>query len=200
MTANQVFLAFNSKALGDAAFQPLPLLAGGIGQLLSSNPQPSRSLQACLDDLLGVVYSLMYAKHYAFDDRPQPLAPANMDSVIVRAKDMAGRKLRMDGKWAAGFYFNNALFRTSGVYHRVLKILTRNELTEKNVGELRPIVEKAYEQRKGSPWQNAHVRALHKEVISLKHTSDGIIEGRNVPFTTASEAVEELLSLIEALK
>ncbi len=54
---------------------------------------------------------------------------------------MAVLKLRTEGKWTAGFYFNNALFRTSGVYHRVLKVLTGNEETEKNVGELRPIVE-----------------------------------------------------------
>ncbi len=157
-------------------------------------------MQACLDDLLGAVYSLMYAKHYEFDDRPQPLAQANVDSVVVRAKDMAALKLRTEGKWTAGFYFNNALFRTSGVYHRALKILTGNELEKKNVGELRPIVENLYEQRKGSPWEHGHVKQVHDEVIDLKHTSDGIIEGRNVPFATAADAVEELLNLIEALK
>ena len=200
MTANQKLLEFNPMVLSDPAFQRLPLVAGRIGQLLSSNPQPKRSLQACLDDLLGAVYSLMYAKHYEFDDRPQPLAQENMDSVIVRAKDMAALKLRTEGKWTAGFYFNNALFRTSGVYHRALKILTGNELEKKDVGVLRPIVEKLYKERQGSPWEFGHVKQVHDEVIDLKHTSKGIIEGRNVPFATASEAVEELLNLIEALK
>jgi hypothetical protein len=33
-----------------------------------------------------------------------------------------------------------------------------------------------------------------------KHTSDGIIEGRHVPFTTAIGAVNEMLNLIEVLK
>jgi hypothetical protein len=160
MTANQKFLEFNPKVLIDPAFQRLPLLAGRIGQLLSSNPQPRRSLQACLDDLLGVVYTLMYAKHYKFDDRPQPLAQENMDSVIVRAKDMATLKLRTEGKWTAGFYFNNALFRTSGVYHRALKILTGNELEKKDVGVLRPLAEKLYNERKGSPWEYGHNESL----------------------------------------
>ncbi len=68
MTANQVLLEFNPKALSDPTFQRLPPLAGRIGRLLASNPQPRRSLQVCLDDLLGAVYSLMYAKHYEFDD------------------------------------------------------------------------------------------------------------------------------------
>ncbi len=53
MTANHVFLVFNPKTLSDPAFQRLPLLAGRIGQLLGSDPQPRRSLQACLDYLLG---------------------------------------------------------------------------------------------------------------------------------------------------
>jgi hypothetical protein len=200
MTTNQKFLEFQPKVLSDAALQRLPPLAGRIGQLLSSNPQPKRSLQACLDDLLGAVYSLMYAKQYEYDDRPQPLAQADISNVVVRAKDMAALKLRTEGKWTAGFYFNNALFRTSGVYHRALKILTGNELEEKGLGVLRPLAEKLYEQKKESPWENDHVRRLHKEVNDLKHTSDGIIEGRDVPFATATEALEELLNLIEALK
>jgi hypothetical protein len=200
MTANHVFLVFNAKVLIDPSFQRLQRLAGRIGQLLSSNPQPKRSLQACLDDLLGAVYSLMYAKHYDFDDRPQPLAQANVDSVVVRAKDMASSKLRTEGKWTAGFYFNNALFRTSGVYHRALKILSGNELEKKDVWVLRPIVGKLYENRKGSPWEYSHVQQVHDEVNGLKHKSKGIIEGRNVLFSTAVDAVEELLNLIEALQ
>ena len=201
MTTNNVFLVFNPKVLIDPSFQRLPLLAKRIGQLLSSNPQPKRSLQACLDDLLGAVYSLMYAKHYEFDDRPQPLTPENMDSVVVRAKDMAASKLRTEGKWTAGFYFNNALFRTSGVYHRTLKILSGNELTRKDmgVGVLRPIVEKLYKARKGLPWEYRNVKQVHNEVVELKHKK-GVIEGRNVPFATAADAVEELLNLIEVLK
>jgi hypothetical protein len=200
MTTTPVYLVFSPKTLNDPAFQQLPRLADRIGRLLDSQPQPKRSLQASLDDLLGAVYSLMYSNHYQYDDRPQPLAQADISSVVVRAMDMAVLKVRTEGKWTAGFYFNNALFRISSVYHRVLKILTGNELTEKKVGELRPIVVKSYEQSKGSPWENRHVRRLHKEVNELKHASDGIIEGRDVPFTTAIEAVNEMLNLIEELK
>jgi hypothetical protein len=32
-------------------------------------------------------------------------------------------KVRLGGKWIARGYFNNALFRTAAIYHRVLKIV-----------------------------------------------------------------------------
>lgn len=121
------------------------------------------SLQACLDDLLGAIYSLMYAKHYGYDDRMNPLSTKDINAVLIGSQDMSNLKMRTEGKWTAGFYFNNGLFRTSAVYHRVLKIVTGNELTEKNVGTLRPIAEKLYKQKRGQPWTNTHVRSLHKE-------------------------------------
>ncbi|HMD09202.1 MAG TPA: hypothetical protein VKH63_16845 [Candidatus Acidoferrum sp.] len=36
---------------------------------------------------------------------------------------IADGKVRLDGKWIARGYFNNALFRTAAIYHRVLKIV-----------------------------------------------------------------------------
>jgi hypothetical protein len=178
----------------------LTALAGRIAQLLGSNPPVKQSLQACLDDLLGAVYSLMYAKHYKFVSRPQALGQKDIGNVLIRARKMAASKVRAEGKWAAGFYFNNALFRTSAVYHRALKILTGNEGGEKNVGELRPVAEELYKQARGVPWVNERVRKVHCEVNGLKHGSSGVSGGRGVEFETSVEATNEILDLIEALK
>lgn len=116
---------------------------------------------------------------------------------------MAVRKVRNEGKWTAGFYFNNALFRTAGVYHRVLKIITGNEQQTKKrlyVDQLRPIAEIRYKQARNSFWRSNHVQRVYSEVNDLKHTPSGIIQGRDVPFEDATEAVKELLTLIEGVK
>jgi hypothetical protein len=156
-------------------------------------------LQACLDDLLGAVYSLMYAKHYKFVSRPQALGQKDVGNVLIRANKMAASKLRTEGKWTAGFYFNNALFRTAAVYHRALKILTGNEQSKKWVWELEPDAMKRYKGARNTPWVNKNVSEVHDEVNDLKHTSSGIINGRDVAFETAIAAVSETLELIEAL-
>jgi hypothetical protein len=197
----KIYLKVRKKTRNDAEFVKLTALAGRIAQLLASKPQPRQSLQACLDDLLGAVYSLMYAKHYKFRNRPQALEQNDFQNVLVRARKMAVSKLRTDGQWTAGFYFNNTLFRTSAVYHRALKILTGNEKAhDKNVGELRPIAEVLYKKARGIPWVNDSVRKVHCEVNGLKHGSSGISGGRDVQFDAAVRAVDEILELIEALK
>src|SRR6202140_1060600 len=169
----KIYLRFRKRTRTDPEFLKLSTLAGRIAQFLYSKPQRKQSLQACLDDLLGAVYSLMYAKHYKFSSRPQALGQNDIRNVLVRAREMAVSKLRTEGKWTAGFYFNNALFRTSAVYHRALKIVTGNEEKDKNVGELRPVAEELYKRARGVPWVNTSVREVHKEVTGLKHTSDG---------------------------
>jgi hypothetical protein len=120
--------------------------------------------------------------------------------VLVRARKMAGSKLRTEGKWTAGFYFNNALFRTSAVYHRSLKILTGNEEGIKGLKDLGPLADRLYQKARGVPWANESVRKVHCEVNGLKHTSGGISSGRDVPFEIAVRAVEEILEIVEALK
>jgi hypothetical protein len=196
----KIYLKFRKRSLKDPEFLKLTALAGRIAQLLHSKPQPKQSLQACLDDLLGAVYSLMYAKHYKFDSRPRPLGQKDIQNVLVRARKMAVSKLRTEGKWTAGFYFNNALFRTSAVYHRSLKILTGSEESNKGLRDLGPLADKLYQETRKVPWANESVRKVHCEVNGLKHTSSGISSGRDVPFETAVRAVEEILEIIEALE
>lgn len=196
----KIYLKFRKRTLDDPEFLRLKEIAGRIARLLGREPHPKESLQACLDDLLGAVYSLMYAKHYKFSSRPQALAQKDIGNVLIRARKMALSKLRTEGKWTAGFYLNNALFRTSAVYHRSLKILTENEEDNNNLGKLVPCAKKLYEEARKVPWSNESVEKVHSEVICLKHTSGGISGGRGVQFDTAIKAVDEILEFIEALK
>lgn len=197
----EIYLKVRKRARNDPEFVKLTALAGRIAQLLGSKLPVKHSLQACLDDLLGAVYSLMYAKHYRFVGRPQALGQKDIGNVLIRARKMAASKLRTEGKWTAGFYFNNALFRTAAVYHRALKILTGNEQVKNvYVDTLEPDAMKLYRGARNAPWANKSVREVHGEVTDLKHTSSGIMDGRNVGFGTAIEAVSEILELIEALK
>ncbi len=196
----KIYLKLRKRSRTDPEFLKLTALAGRIAQLLGSKSPVKQSLQACLDDLLGAVYSLMYAKHYKFASRPQALGQKDIGNVLIRARKMAVSKLRTEGKWTAGFYFNNALFRTAAVYHRALKILTGNEESKKWVWELEPDAMNRYQAARHAPWANKNVSKVHAEVNDLKHTSSGIIDGRDVEFETAIAAVSEILELIEALK
>jgi hypothetical protein len=197
----KIYLKLRKQVRTDQEFLELTELASRIAQLLGSKPPVGQSLQACLDDLLGAVYSLMYAKHYKFVSRPQVLGQGDIGNVLVRARKMAVSKLRTEGKWTAGFYFNNALFRTAAVYHRALKILTGNEQSKNvYVDTLEPDAKKRYQGVRNATWVNESVGKVHKEVNCLKHASGGIIDGRDVEFETAIKAVGEILELIEALK
>jgi hypothetical protein len=200
LAMKKIYLKVRKRTRNDPEFVKLTALAGRIAQLLGSKPPIKTSLQACLDDLLGAVYSLIYAKHHRFSSRPQALGQNDMGNVLVRARKMSLSKLRTEGKWTAGFYFNNSLFRTAAVYHRSLKIVTGNEESKKYVDELEPDAKKRYEDVRHAPWANKSVRKVHCEVNGLKHGSSGISGGRGVEFETAVEGIDEILNLIEALR
>jgi len=99
----KIYLKISKRNRADPEFLKLTALAGRIAQLLGSTPPVKQSLQACLDDLLGAVYSLMYAKRHKFVSRPQALAQKDIGNVLIRARRMAASKLRTEGKWTAGF-------------------------------------------------------------------------------------------------
>jgi hypothetical protein len=181
------------------ACQPLFELAGRIAALLnSSRIQSCVSMLASLDDLLGAVYSLIYARNHGYDERQQSLSPKDIQAVHIRAADMSAGKVRTEGKWTAGFYFNNALFRLAAIYHRALKIITGRENEKLYVETLRPIAETLFQNWTKQKWTYANLTKLHKQVNELKHGADGIYEGRDVRFEEAVRAVDELLNLIEA--
>jgi hypothetical protein len=103
-----IYLKVRKRTRNDPEFVKLTVLAGRVAQLLGSDPPIKQSLQAWLDDLLGAIYSLMYAKRHKFVSRPQTLAQKDIGNVLIRARKMAASKLRTEGKWTARFHFNNA--------------------------------------------------------------------------------------------
>jgi hypothetical protein len=177
-------------------YEKLCGFAQRISNLLESEKVVSRpDMVAALDDLLGAVYAMIFARHYNFEDRSD--RPIEVKVVLTRAQQVAQGKVRNDGKWMAGFYFNSALFRMSAVYHRVLKLVTGKS---GEVGVLRPEAENLHEQWNSAAWQNQNVKEIHGQATDLKHGRRGIYEGRrkNAGFENALLGVGELLDLIEA--
>jgi hypothetical protein len=159
-----------------------------IGALLTKAAVLANTdLAGSLDDFLGVVYALIQAKQYGFTDRT---APIDITAVEKRASMIAAGKVRLDGKWIAGGYFNNALFRTAAIYHRVLKIIVGGNGF---VPTLLPKAQALYPQ-----WTSHNLDQVHTQVNDLKHTPRGVHDQRTVTFAAAVAAAGELLDLIEA--
>lgn len=168
---------------------PLSSYAGRIKKVLSepavsSNPD----LAGSLDDFLGAIYALIMAKHHQFQDRTS--RPIDIKPVAERAARIASGLVRTDGQWVAGFYFNNTLFRTAAVYHRILKTIVGKDAY---VPVLRPIVQALY-----PGWASVKLDLVHSQVNDLKHTPRGIHDQRTVTYSDAVAAAGELLDLIEA--
>lgn len=174
--------------LTDAAEAALSAYAGKIGKLLNTPvAQKNPDLAGALDDFLGSVYALIRAKNHSFTDRTGPI---DIAAVEKRAQMIAAGKVRTDGKWVAGFYFNNALFRTAAVYHRILKIVTGKDAY---VPSLRAEVQPLYPH-----WTCRNLDMVHRQVNELKHEPRGIHDERTVTYADALAAVGELLDLIDA--
>lgn len=174
--------------------------AGRIGALLSAaNHKSATAREGCLDDLLGAVYSLIFAVANGYVDRPTALDKSSIDSVITRANDLASGHVRTDGKWIAGFYFNNALFRLAAIYHRELKVVAGKEKARDFVEALLPEARSRFKAAKGCDWANIQITKIHTEVNGLKHTASGLYSGRTVTLKESIDAVEELLALFEAI-
>jgi hypothetical protein len=175
--------------LTDPTYGSLSGYADRIGKLLTAptllaNPEIAGSL----DDFLGAVYALIQAKHHGFKDRPD--RGIDIGAVQKRAAKIATGHVRTDGKWIAGFYFNNALFRTAAVYHRVLRIVVGQVDT---AHALLPKAQKLYPH-----WTNGKLVLVHRQVNGLKHEPGGVYLERAVGYLDTVAAVGELLDLIEA--
>jgi hypothetical protein len=174
--------------LEDPTHAALSSYAGRIGKLLTAPAvQGNPDLAGSLDDFLGAVYALIQAKQHGFADR---VGPIEISAVQQRAQKIAVGQVRIDGKWIAGFYFNNALFRTAAIYHRVLKIVIGKKAS---AHVLAPKAQALYPQ-----WTNTKLDPVHDQVNHLKHTPSGIYDQRTVTYDDAMTAVGELLVLIEA--
>jgi hypothetical protein len=182
----------------DAAFKGIFSYAHRMANLLNSQKaKASPGLIASLDDCLGAVYALIYAKQKGFRDRPNQ--GIEVSAVITRAEQVAKGEVRTDGMWMAGFHFNSALFRMSSTYDRFLKIVTGKG---GNVGTLRILAEELYKRWTGESWKNENIRAIHGQVTDLKHNPEGIYASRrsDAGFQNAFLAIGELLDLVEAWK
>lgn len=180
----------------DESLSRLMSAAGRISALLSK-AKVKKDAVSCLDEFLGAVYALIFARLGGFADRPKgvPIQPGRIDD---RANEIAAGKIRTDGTWMAGFHFNGALFRIAAMYHRSLKVVLGKPTSREYAPQLLPEAAKAYLTWTSKVWQSTSNEAVYSEVNHLKHSSDGLREGRAVKFSVAVEAIEELLTLIES--
>jgi hypothetical protein len=178
-----------SLDLDDPTQTRLASCARRISQVLKAPAVTANAeAQSSLDDFLGAVYALIRSKQEGFRDRPgRPIA---IRPVAQRAARIAAGNLKTDGLWIAGFYFNNALFRTAAVYHRMLKVITG---ANGYVPALLPTARAHYPN-----WDNTQLSKVHSQVNELKHEPHGVYHGRTVTYDEALTAACDLLDLIEA--
>jgi len=175
--------------LKDPFYGALSKYADRIGKLLTAPAvRTNPDLSGSLDDFLGAIYALIQAKQHDFTDRTA--RPTKIDAVAKRAFKIAAGCVRTDGKWIAGFYFNDALFRTAAVYHRVLKIIVGRDAS---VGTLVTNAKNLF-----SHWKSDKLDIVHSQVNCLKHAPSGVHNSRTAKYDDVIGAVDELLDLIEA--
>jgi hypothetical protein len=176
--------------LNDPVYAALTQFARRISQLLAAPAVTANSdLESSLHDFLGAVYALIIAKRKNFQDRPD--RPINIKPVAQRAARIAAGNVKTDGLWIAGFYFNNALFRTAAVYHRILKIVAAP--AKGDVPTLQSVALARY-----AGWNSIRLHKVHSQVNELKHDPQGVYRGRLVSYREALTAAGDLLDLIEA--
>jgi len=169
-----------------------------ISKLIESpKVQSNHYLMATLDDLLGAVYALVFARHNnpSFKERTGPI---EVEVVLKRAKQVGGGKVRRAGAWMAGFHFNSALFRLAATYHRGLKVVTGNETNNKIYrSALLGIATSSYKHWTGEDWKHAELDRIYDEVNGLKYEAEGIYQEREVTLEEAESGVGKLLDLFE---
>ena len=181
-----------SLDLNDPTEARLAGCARRISELLAAPAAvASAEVESSLDDFLGAVYGLIRAKHKKFRDRPG--RRINIKPVAQRAARIGAGNLRTKGLWIAGFYFNNALFRTAAVYHRVLQIAAAPHTGRNDVPTLQTAVIARY-----PGWNSIRLHKVHSQVNELKHEPQGVYHGRLVTYEDALTAACDLLDLIEA--
>ena len=180
-----------SLDLSDPTEARLAGCARRIGQLLAAPAVTANAdVESALDDFLGAIFALIRAKQKKFRDRPA--RPIDIKPVADRAGRMAAGHIKTDGFWIAGFYFNNALFRTAAVYHRFLKVSAtgggRDDVPTLQVAAL----------ARYTGWTSIRLHKVHSQVNELKHEPQGVYRGRLVSYEDALNAACDLLDFIEA--
>jgi len=175
--------------LNDPTEARLACCARRISRLLAALAVTANvDVESSLDDFLGAVYALIRAKQENFQDRP--CRRIKVKPVAQRAARIAVGHVKTGGLWIAGFYFNNALFRTAAVYHRILKVATGTN------GPVPLLQLDALGRYAG--WNSIRLYKIHNQVNELKHEPQGVYHGRFVSYDDALTAACDLLDLIEA--
>jgi hypothetical protein len=186
-------MSANTLNLAEGGDKELARYGARIARLLQSpEAQKNHLLVATLDDFLGAVYALIFARHNEppFQDRSGPI---EVPVILKRAENVAACTIRTSGTWLAGFHFNSALFRIAAAYHRGLKVVS-GKGTSKRVlkGDLLKIVEPAF-----PSWRHEKLEHIYREVNDLKHQASGLSHTRKVTWAQPKAGVEELIDLLE---
>ena len=162
-----------------------------------------------LDYLLGALHALFQAKRLRFKDRNHPLHGKSGDSpegieywqyaALKRVRRMSQGKLRVDGAWTAGFYFNSALTRIAAVFDRVVRRKARQRRLDQPPPGSRqsPSVKELLEALGLAELRTRELIAVYDEVTPLKHKAIGLAKRRNVTMAVAIAGFGQMLDLLE---
>jgi hypothetical protein len=166
-----------------------------------------------LDYLLGALHGLIHAKRLGFKDRDHPLDDVRGHSAegidywqhapMKRVRLMAEGKLRIDGAWAAGFYFNSALARIAAVFDRAVrrraiqKGLDRPWVPGSPPG---PSVRKLLRDLGLGRFTRGKLADVYDEANPLKHAPAGLAKGRKITMAHATAAFGQMLDLLAQLR
>ena len=170
--------------------------SGRVESLLSQKKvRTSADMIAALDDFLGALFALLFARQSSFQDRMKQ--PIEVDAVVRRSRQLSKGEIKSTGPWIAGFHFNSAIYRLAAAYHRVLKVVTGNPDTGERVDILRCVAERRFRSWTGAAWSHTDLDEVLGQVNKLKH-SRGVFYRRTVKYDQAMNSANELLELTEA--
>jgi hypothetical protein len=167
--------------------------------------------RAPLDYLLGALHALLQAKRHRFKDRQHALDDERGRShegveyweygPMVRVRLIADGKLRIDGGWVAGFYFNSALARLASVFDRAVRWRAIQLGLDKDPRPPRsgppPRVWQLLREMGLQEFTKGKLAQVYEEANPLKHKAAGLARRRKVTMADATRAFGEMLDLLE---
>jgi len=139
---------------------------------------------------LGALYGLIKAEKLGYAHRTGPSLSTGYEAELNDISKIFSEGNVVDnGQWVSGFYFNSALQRIAGGYHRGLKLLTGDNL---EVQELASIaIKRKLTEKSEINW----IDTVYGEVNKLHRDRYGLLKGRAVTLSDAISATEQLLAL-----
>ncbi len=179
--------------LNDPTFKALGHTAARITPLLTlAHTRTDKDMIAVMDDLLGAVYALIDAHKLGFKGKGSESDYAAIDR---RSTQVSIGEVKRDGNWMAGFHFNSGMFRISAVYARLV-IRFGGKPREQDA---RAEADRKFLAKTNGAWVHKEADDIRVEVNTLKHEVGGVFGGRAADMSTALPALDQLLTLAEAL-